>query len=162
MDKREEELISRVLRLLDSRVSTRDEIVHSLLSEALLPAPKFYVGQPVLVKDVIQEDGEWITAVLENIREEEFRYECEDGMAYRLCKPDPQGKTKPNWVEVDPSEWGKSILYSDREMCIAVYEDGEQFLVDIESKGLYLKHVVRYCIIPLPQFILEPDIDERT
>jgi len=111
--------------------------------------PRFYKNQPVRGVD----GHSIISGLYSSTLCGRHTLKVSENYFYTLdhIEPDLLAPTLANWIEVEEGSRG-SIKYSKDEMCIAIYEDGEQFLVDPESCGLYLHSVVRYCVIPLPKF----------
>lgn len=152
--RRVEEALAAAKQLNDMFDDNRATVIQ-LLEEALKPEPQFYIGQPVLVKAETKK-SKWHQGFIDS--KDGGGLLVKFGRDYtsfhaKNIKLDLDAETLPNWIEVDKSEWATSIKYSDKEMCIAIYRDGKQFLVDPKSHALYLKGVVRYCVIPLPQFV---------
>jgi len=134
----------------DSQViSDAVEKVRSALEKALAPEPRFYKGQPVLVKD--HDDDEWLHEILVSIgRDPFFPYQTIDAK-WKQCKPDPDAPSYINWFEHD----GGDCPVDGDEIVFVIYSNGVlQFGgVGVEAKNRYWRNVVRYAIIPLPEFI---------
>ena len=123
--------------------------VFKLLTEALAPEPRFYVGQPVLVSE---NEKVWFPRALVSITGSGF--ECKptghskENVHWLHCKPDPDAVSLPNWIEHDGSEKridGDFILWEGK----AGNKGSLRGYVILDSK------VARYCIIPLPRWVGE-------
>ena len=149
-----EEALSAALDLHDNFDDNKSRVI-TLLQQALLPTPRFYVGQPVLVSD----DGEnWHRARLENIRGERFIYECDDGAAYPYCKPDLSASSSINWIEHD----GRGTpMFGMGDIIVVQYRNGESECTNDDARELggRWRHkdrpsdIIRYCVVPLARFI---------
>ena len=147
-----EEALEVALDLHDNFDDNKSKVIQ-LLQQALAPAPKFYVGQPVLVSD---NGKDWHKTILENIREEQFICEYEDGEIYEYCKPDPTAPSRPNWIEHD----GRGTpMFSMGDIIAVQYRNGESDCTNDDHREFSWKHdgdsgdIIRYCVIIAPEFL---------
>ena len=124
------------------------------LKKAIAPEPRFYKGQPVKVKS---DMGFWKEAFF--IRRENGKYEVKAGpdvnsQIYDECKPDPDAVSLPNWIEHDGSS--VNIPYPKNHSAVWVSEKGHTHIDQWREDGFRADFgVIRYCIIPLPEFIVQ-------
>ena len=122
-----------------------------ILDEALAPEPRFYKNQPVLVS---QDGGVFKKRLLDHIdKSPSYNYVCTDSTCWLYCKPDPDAESIINWVE-----WGGGKRPVSLDQFVAT-EDRNGFVQASRNKAWRWSHIgsdkdiVRYAIIPLPEFL---------
>ena len=119
------------------------------LESTLIPAPRFYKGQPVLVKSV---NGGWHKKIYSHRSNEGVHvcttYEGASPLEWREVQPDTTAVSLPNWVEHDGSAGRLKVPKEHR----IVWVDAAAHVIITETLRLD-SNVIRYCIIPLPEFI---------
>lgn len=116
--------------------------VHQLLKEALAPTPKLYIGQQV----IFSGGGNESRGILKGIYPD-GAFLDEEG-SWEHCRPDPTALTRPVWIEHD----GSNITLKER---LVITVDGAENHYQHTHTIPLDRSVVRYCVIPVPEFINE-------
>lgn len=164
MDKKEADLAyhksmlvchQRILHEIDAVIKSTERAIDELEKQGE-PEHKFYIGQPVLVKNV--EDALWRTAFFNGLNAHNYFY-CKSTYdaavcgTWDECKPDLDFKTMPNWIE-----WkGGEMPLDGDAMVAAEVDDGTTFYGTATDLNSYcagtISEVIRYAVINLPEWV---------
>jgi peptidoglycan/xylan/chitin deacetylase (PgdA/CDA1 family) len=153
-DRMNEDKVREALKSLKNvELSNAEAIANSVLclEEALAPEPRFYKGQIGRFTDnKLRADSSLGTRGWLTCRVEDFFYN-ENGTEWRFFTPDPDAKSLPVWIENDGS---KSVVETGKDkITMYIHNTGEP-RVEWNREQFYLgKNVVRYAIIPLPEYL---------
>lgn len=127
------------------------------LEELKKPEPRFYKGQPVLVKN--KNDTLWRTGLFNQITGCDY-YHCQttynSGVfgSWEECKPDLDFKTIPNWIEWNGAEKGHGEYLPNFEgrVTLVLFRDGS---VKTLVAGVSWRHedITDYAVISLPEWM---------
>jgi len=128
------------------------------LKEAMQPETKFYRNQPVLVRDI--DSGTWKKGIFDGFRKDSgFIYKAYafvenfgtgTSNSYKHCKPDPDAESIINWVEHDGSIGEINRPKNTVLITVSCSDVVHKYSGNCSAT---LQNIVRYAIIPLPEFL---------
>jgi len=153
MNKDKEDKVREAFNVLNNGGGDKYQIetARNILKEALAPDPRFYKNQPVLVRD--SDDSEWESKILGRVGDMNlsFPFKTTDGGLYSRCKPDPDAESIINWIEHDGSE---SVVETGKDKVTMYIHNTIGPIVEWNTDQFYTgTNVVRYAIIPLPEYL---------